>query len=371
MRFHIPASAILVAGLPLALLACKEEKPAPSNATIPKAAQSAAASKETASTEVDPGVLRLFAPLPAEFVAKDVSLAPERIDLGRQLYYDTRLSKSQGFSCNTCHLLDKYGVDGTPTSEGHKKQKGPRNSPSVYNAAGQFVQFWDGRAPTVEEQAKGPITNPIEMAMPDPKYVETVLNSIPGYVAAFKKAFPNDKNPVTIDNAAKAIGAFERKLVTPGRFDKFLNGDSKAITDEEKAGLKLFVSTGCTTCHSGALVGGTTFQKLGNVEPWPDEHDKGRFDQTKNDADKMMFKVPSLRNVEKTAPYFHDGMVPTLERAVVLMGKHQLGKDLNEKDVASIIAFLKTLTGDLPPAAMIAKPELPAGGPKTPKPEAG
>ena len=171
------------------------------------------------------------------------------------LYYEPRLSKSQEISCNSCHLLDQYGVDGQPTSDGHKGQAGDRNSPTVYNAAGHFVQFWDGRAADVEEQAKGPVMNPVEMAMPSEKQVIAVLKSMPEYVDAFKKAFPGEKDPISYENMAKAIGAFERKLITPSRWDKFLRGDSQALTNEEKAGFNVFMETGCQACHSGAISG--------------------------------------------------------------------------------------------------------------------
>ncbi len=290
-----------------------------------------------------------------------------RTDLGRKLYFDTRLSKNHDVACNSCHLLDKFGVDSKPVSPGHKKQTGDRNSPTVYNAAGHIAQFWDGRAKDVEEQAKGPVLNPVEMAMPNEAAVVNVLKSIPGYAADFKAAFPKATDPITYDNMAAAIGAFERKLVTPGRWDKFLGGDTSALTDDEKKGFMAFSAAGCVTCHSGPLVGGTMYQKLGVVSAWPSTKDQGRFKVTKNDADKMMFKVPSLRNVAKTGPYFHDGSVAKLDEAVRMMAQHQLGKTLSTSDVASIVQFLNALTGELP-TAYIAKPELPPSGPKTPKP---
>jgi cytochrome c peroxidase len=284
------------------------------------------------------------------------------------LYYDARLSRGQDVSCNTCHALDKYGVDDEALSTGFKGQKGARNAPTVYNAAGHFVQFWDGRAPTVEEQAKGPILNPVEMAMKDQKRVVEVLRSIPEYVEAFQKAFPDQKDSLTFDNVAQAIGAFERKLVTSSRWDKFLGGDQAALTDQEKAGLNTFLDAGCQACHSGAFMGGSVFQKLGAVKPYPDTRDLGRFDVTNQDADKQVFKVPSLRNVEKTAPYFHDGSVKTLEEAVTKMANYQLGRSLSPADATSILAFLKTLTGDLP-SEYIKEPALPKSTAKTPKPE--
>ena len=325
------------------------------------------AKKETALT---PAKLAVFASLPDKVPPKDGAHLEERVALGRMLYYDTRLSKSQTISCNSCHNLAAYGVDGEPTSEGFKDQRGSRNSPTVYNAAAHFVQFWDGRAPDVEAQAKGPVLNPVEMAMESDKAVVAVLESIPEYVAAFKKAFPDDKQPVTYDNVALAIGTFERGLLTPSRWDKFLGGDQTALTPEEQAGASEFLSQGCGTCHAGALLGGNLYQKIGVMKPYADTSDPGRFQVTHSEADRMMFKVPSLRNIEKTAPYFHNGKVSKLEDAVVQMADYQLGKQLQPAEVTSIVAFLKTLTGNVP-AQYIQKPELPKSGPKTPKPQTG
>jgi cytochrome c peroxidase len=316
---------------------------------------------------VDPAKLKLFKAAPDSVPPKDGAITPEKVALGKMLYYDTRLSRSQKISCNSCHDLAKYGVDGTPVSNGHKGQKGDRNAPTVYNAAGHFVQFWDGRAKDVEEQAKGPVLNPVEMAMKSDKEVVATLKSMPEYVDAFKKAFPEDKDPVTYDNLGKAIGAFERKLITASRWDKYLNGDENALTAEEKAGLAAFINSGCVTCHAGTYLGGNMFQKAGAVKPWPSEADPGRFKVTKNDADKMMFKVPSLRNIDKTAPYFHDGKTATLADAIAKMGEYQVGKTLSDADVKSIETFLKALTGDIP-ADYIKAPELPKSTAKTPKP---
>ncbi len=229
-----------------------------------------------------------------------------------------------------------------------KESTGDRNSPTVYNAAAHFVQFWDGRAADVEEQAKGPVLNPVEMAMPSEKDVIAVLKSMPEYVAAFKKAFPEDKDPVTYDNMGKAIGAFERKLITPARWDKFLKGDQTALTDEEKAGLNVFLANGCQTCHAGGQLGGNMFQKLGAVKAWPDSSDPGRFKVSKSEADRMMFKVPSLRNIEKTGPYYHNGKVVTLQEAIAKMAEHQLGKQMTDAEVKSVETWFKSLTGEIP-----------------------
>jgi cytochrome c peroxidase len=318
--------------------------------------------------EVDATKLQVFKPLPAVMDTASNPITDEKVALGRMLYYDPRLSKGQDVSCNTCHALNEYGVDNEPVSTGHKGQKGTRNAPTVYNAAGHFVQFWDGRAPTVEEQAKGPVLNPVEMAMPDQKRVIAVLKSMPEYVEGFRKAFTSEKDPVTYDNLGKAIGAFERKLITTSRWDKFLGGDQTAFTDAEKAGVNKFLEVGCQTCHSGAYVGGSMFQKLGAVKPWEDSKDLGRFAVTKQDGDKMVFKVPSLRNIEKTGPYYHDGSVKTLEEAVGDMADHQLGKQLSKEDIASIVTFLKTLTGEIP-GEYIKEPVLPKSTPRTPKPD--
>ena len=317
---------------------------------------------------VDPAKLKVFQPLPAVAAGPSGPPSEELIALGRMLYYEPRLSKSQKISCNSCHDLNKYGVDNEPTSDGHKGQKGDRNSPSVYNAALQFAQFWDGRAADVEEQAKGPVLNPVEMAMPSDKLAVAVLKSMPEYVAAFRRAFPSDKDPVTMDNAARAIGAFERKLLTPARWDKFLAGDAQALTAQEKAGLKVFLDAGCPVCHSGALLGGDMYQKLGVVKPYPDQSDPGRYRLTKREADRMVFKVPPLRNVEKTGPYFHNGKVARLEQAVQEMADYQLGKPLNRTEIESLVTFLKSLTGEIP-AEYIKAPELPKSTPRTPAPD--
>lgn len=328
----------------------------------------AGCSSQPKPVEIDAAKLKVFQVLPAAVETPANPITDEKVSLGRMLYYDTRLSKGQDKSCNSCHKLDAYGVDNEPTSEGHKKQRGNRNSPTVYNAAGHAVQFWDGRAKDVEEQAKGPVLNPVEMAMPGEKHVLAVIESIPEYVQAFQKAFPGEKKPVTYDNMAKAIGAFERKLTTPDRFDKFLAGDAAALSNEEKAGLNKYLDAGCAACHFGPYLGGSMFQKLGLVKPWPNQKDQGRYEATKQDVDRMMFKVPSLRNIEKTWPYFHDGSVASLEEAVKLMGAHQVERPLTDSEAAQIVTFLKTLTGVIP-ADYIKPPELPKSTARTPKPD--
>lgn len=354
---------VLFSALTVSLLAvaCEEKKPQPS-ASPPVAKEATSAAAEV---KVDRAMLSMFSALPPKMTSATAPATDDQITLGKQLYFDARLSKNQDLSCNSCHGLDSYGVDNKPTSPGHKGQLGARNSPTVYNAAVHARQFWDGRAKDVEEQALGPILNPVEMAMKDEAAVLAVVRSMPEYVASFKKAFPADKDPLTYANVGRAIGAFERTLVTPSRFDKYLAGDDAALTAGERAGLAKFLEVGCASCHLGPAVGGTELRKLGLIKPWATElKDNGRFDVTKDEADRYVFKAPSLRNVDKTAPYFHDGSVKTLDEAVKLMARHQLGKELSAGDADSIVAFLKSLTGELP---KIDPPELPKSTAKTPK----
>ena len=320
------------------------------------------------AVRVDSARLGIFKALPPVMDSAANPISDAKVALGRMLYFDARLSRGQDVSCNSCHVLSHYGVDNQPVSDGYKGQKGTRNSPTVYNAAGHFVQFWDGRAANVEEQAKGPILNPVEMAMPDEKRVLAMIGSMPEYVEAFQKAFPGEKHPATFDNLAKAIGAFERNLVTVSRWDKFLGGDQAALSDAEKAGLNEFLDVGCQTCHNGIYVGGSMFQKLGLAKPWDNVKDPGRFSVTKQETDRMVFKVPTLRNIEKTAPYYHDGSVSTLDEAVRQMADHQLARTLSKEETDSIVGFLKALTGELP-AEYIKEPALPKSTGKTPKPD--
>lgn len=292
----------------------------------------------------------LFKPLPKEIQQQETVAIAQKITLGKRLFLDTQLSENNSISCNSCHNLNTFGVDNEARSPGTKGQLGDRNSPSVYNSALHIAQFWDGRAKDVEEQALGPVLNPKEMAMPTEKVVLERLSSDPTYLEQFKAAFPNETQPINFINVGKAIGAFERTLLTPSRFDQYLEGDKSALTEQEKAGLQKFSETGCTACHNGVLLGANAYQKLGLVKPYvganPEDH--GRMTVTKNAAEDMFFKVPSLRNVEKTGPYFHDGSISTLEQAVDVMAEYQLGKKLSKEDVASIVTFLKSLTGSLP-----------------------
>lgn len=289
---------------------------------------------------------------------------PALVELGKKLYFDPRLSKSGFISCNSCHNLSMGGTDNIKTSIGHNWNEGPINAPTVLNSSLNVAQFWDGRAADLKAQAGGPIANPGEMGFSHTLAVG-MLQSIPGYVAEFKKAFGVDK--VTIDEVTKAIAAFEETLVTPNsRFDKWLKGDKKAITQDELAGYQLFKNTGCVACHNGPAVGGNSFQKMGQVEVYKASSPaEGRSAVTGKDADRFNFKVPTLRNVEMTYPYFHDGAANTLPEAVDIMARIQLGKKFTAEENAQVVAFLKTLTGDQPNFKL---PILPPSSDATPRP---
>ena len=309
---------------------------------------------------------QIFGPLPETPVfKKDNPGNPAKIQLGKMLYFDTRLSKSGVFSCNSCHNLATAGVDNEPLSTGHKWQAGGRNAPTVLNAALHISQFWDGRAEDVEEQAMMPIMNPVEMAA-DPDLVVQRLESIPEYVALFEKAFAGSEKPLTFENAAKAIAVFERTLITPSRFDDFMKGDMKALTDDEKAGLELFISTGCPICHSGPTVGGKVYQRFGVLKAPKFLKDKGRFEVTGRERDMNVLKVPSLRNVTRTYPYFHDGSEWSLEHAVWTMAQVQLGVSLDDKQLKLIVTFLSALEGR---GVDITLPALPPSTDSTPRPD--
>ncbi len=285
-------------------------------------------------------------------------------ELGKKLYFDPRLSKSGFISCNSCHNLSMGGTDNIPTSIGDKWQQGPINAPTVLNSSLNVAQFWDGRAADLKAQAGGPIANPGEMGFSHTLAVN-VLESIPGYVREFKQVFGTDK--ITIDEVTAAIAEFEKTLVTPNsRFDQWLLGKNDALTPEELAGYKLFKESGCIACHNGPAVGGSSFQKMGIVEAYKATSPaEGRSAVTGKDADRFNFKVPTLRNVEMTYPYFHDGAANTLPEAVDTMGRLQLGKRFTPQENAEIVAFLKTLTGDQPSFQL---PVLPPSSDKTPRP---
>ena len=316
----------------------------------------AAGSTSSVKSGIDRERLASFAPLPRSMPSPANPQTPAKTALGRQLFWDPILSHARDVSCATCHDLANYGVDGLKVSEGHAGQMGRRNSPSVFNRGRTFALMWDGSFSNLEEQAKGPILNPVEMAMTEADVVER-LRSHAGYASAFAEAFPDDADPISIANVSAAIGLFERQLIThDSRWDRFLDGDATALTAEEQAGFNTFVDTGCVTCHFGPNVGDTMFQKLGLVKAWPDSRDRGRFDVTKRDEDWLVFRVPSLRNVDKTGPYLHDGSQSSLPEVVRLMGRHQLGKELSEDNVKAIVAWLHTLTGNLP-EGLVEKPQ--------------
>ncbi|HET8546992.1 MAG TPA: cytochrome-c peroxidase [Bryobacteraceae bacterium] len=323
----------------------------------------------------DPALLKraqtTFKPIPeAPPALQRNPLTPEKIELGKMLYFDPRLSASWLISCNTCHNLSLGGVDLLETSIGHGWQKGPRNGPTVLNAVFNIAQFWDGRAKDLSEQAMGPVQAAVEMNSTPDRTVKT-LRSIPEYVRRFEKAFAGQKDAVTFENMARAIEAFEATLLTPNsRFDQYLNGNPGALKEPEQNGLRLFMTKGCANCHNGVNVGGTAYFPFGVVEkPGADvlpRNDKGRFAVTRTASDEYVFKSPSLRNVELTAPYFHSGKVWDLRQAVAVMGSAQLGATLSEAETTDIAAFLRTLTGEQP---KITYPVLPSHTRDTPLPD--
>jgi cytochrome c peroxidase len=300
---------------------------------------------------------KFFAVLPSSAENIENPMTEEKIALGKALYFDNRLSLDQTQSCNTCHNVETYGVDNEPTSKGDNGGLGTRNSPTSFNAALHISQFWDGRNKDVEEQAGGPILNPVEMAIPDEAFILKRLKEVPEYKTMFAAAYPDQADPMTYKNLTWAIGAFERTLLTPSAFDEFLAGNKEALTNEEIKGLKTFVDVGCTTCHSGALLGGNMLMKFGlSVNYWELTNsttiDSGRFAETRQASDMFVFKVPSLRNIEKTYPFFHDGSVADLNDAIQIMAKTSLNKELSTDEVSEIATFLKTLTGKVPASAL-------------------
>ena len=290
---------------------------------------------------------------------------PAKVELGKQLFFDPRLSRSGFISCNSCHNLSMGGSDNLQTSIGHNWQQGPINSPTVLNSSLNVAQFWDGRAADLKEQAAGPIANPGEMAFTHTLAVDT-LRSIPRYSEAFARVYGVQQ--ITIDEVTDAIAEFEETLVTPfSRFDRWLLGDTQAMTEDELRGYQLFKDTGCVACHNGPAAGGNSFQKMGLISAYETGNPaEGVAGLTGQDADRFKFKVPTLRNVELTYPYFHDGAYWTLEEAVDVMARLQLGRQLGDEDIASITAFLKTLTGQQPSFAL---PILPPSNNATPRPK--
>jgi len=340
---------ILIYGIAIALfVSCGENKKQKDNSDtsgVEKTSDSFSGLNEKAKS--------LFGSLPEIAQNTNNPITDEKVELGKKLYFDNRLSKDNTQSCNTCHNLDTYGVDNKSFSEGNNGGLGGRNSPTTLNAALHISQFWDGREPDVEAQAGGPILNPDEMEMPNEEAVVERLSGIEEYVDLFSKVFQEDDPSLTYDNLKKAIGAFERKLITPTKFDDYLAGNNNALTEMEKEGLQTYINAGCVACHSGNALGGNMYQKFGLFGNYweytkSEKIDNGRFDVTKNESDKYVFKVPGLRNIEKTYPYFHDGSVGDLKQAVSIMAKSQSNKDLTEKEVNDIVTFLNTLTGEVP-----------------------
>lgn len=293
-----------------------------------------------------------FKVLPSKAVNPENKLTEAKVSLGKVLYYDNRLSKDQTQSCNTCHNLATYGVDNLPTSPGDNGIPGTRNSPTVLNAAFKGAQFWDGRNKDVEEQAGGPVLNPAEMAIPNEQFLIDRLKKVDFYQTLFTEAYPGEEDPFTYKNIRHAIAAFERTLITPTVFDDYLANNIDALSDDEKRGLNTFIDQGCIACHTGTMLGGNMLQKFALFGDYWDHTgsekiDFGKFEETKVETDKFMFYVPTLRNVEKTGPYFHDGSVANLSETIKIMGKTELNKNLTNEQVADIEIFMKTLTGQI------------------------
>jgi len=307
----------------------------------------------------------LFAPLPAVVSTAENPLTPEKVRLGRMLYFEPRVSADGTVSCARCHQPALYGTDALPRSIGAEHRVHPRHAQTVLNAAIQFVQHWRGDRTSVEDQATRALTAPPAHGNPSYESAMAKLKAIRGYPELFAQAFPGETEPVTAGNFGKAVGAYVRTLTTPAPFDAFLLGDDRALSAEAQAGLRTFIQVGCPACHSGAGVGGAMYQKFGLVEDYwkatgSAPLDKGRFDVTQDPADLYVFKVASLRNVAMTPPYFHDGSVATLPAAVRVMARVQLGRTLSDTEVLGIVAFLESLTGPLP-ADFATAPTLPVG----------
>ncbi|HXY62382.1 MAG TPA: cytochrome c peroxidase [Nitrospirota bacterium] len=299
----------------------------------------------------------VFGPLPSSMPAPDNPITPEKVKLGKVLFWETRISVDRTVSCVKCHPIGLYAADGLKKAIGNTCKENPRNSPTILNAAAQISAHWIGNRTGVEDQAKQALVGPPSFGMPSYESVEKILRGMKGYVVMFKEAFPDDKEPVTVDNFAKAIGAFERTLMTPAPFDDFMKGNAQALTDRQKRGLKTFLNTGCITCHFSPYLGGQMYEKFGKFEPYEkytksEKVDEGRFTVTKNPADKFFFKVPVLRNVAETPPYFHDGSVARLSDVVTIMAKIQLARDLTPEQTGDIVAFLASLTGKIPDSVL-------------------
>ncbi len=325
---------------------------------------------QTYASDIRERANKTFKPIPETAPAiKGNPATAIKVELGKMLYFEPRLSASALISCNTCHNVGMGGMDYQETSIGHGWHKGPRNAPTVLNSVFNIAQFWDGRAKDLREQAKGPVQASVEMNSTPERVIKT-LKSMPEYIRIFKKAFPAEKEPVTFDNMAKAIEVFEATLLTPdSRFDKYLKGDKNALSKTEKTGLGLFMDKGCSICHGGINMGGQGYYSFGVVERPEAEilqGDKGRFKVTHVKSDEYVFKAPSLRNIEITPPYFHSGQVWDLKEAIIIMGSAQLGIQLTDSEANKIVSFLKTTTGVQP---KIEYPILPAPTADTPRPK--
>ena len=298
--------------------------------------------QSTVLSSIKPYNSEQIQPLPVEII-----LPLDKVDLGHRLFNETGLSKDNTISCTSCHLLNKAGTDRRPVSIGVNGAAGLLNSPTVFNSAFNFAQFWDGRAATLEEQASGPIHNPVEMGS-NWQEILTRLRADDGYQTLFKKIY---QDGISVDNIVDAIATFERSLITPNsRFDQYLRGNKIALTEDEQQGYQYFKDYGCISCHQGINIGANMFQRFGVFDGYFNnktisQSDLGRFNVTGIEEDRYVFKVPSLRNVAVTAPYFHDGSVSTLENAVMIMGRYQLGRELSEEDIRLLTAFLQSLTG--------------------------
>ena len=307
---------------------------------------------------------QILGPLPASMTSEKNPITPEKVKLGKMLFYESRISSDGTVSCAKCHPIALYGTDGLRKSIGNHCKENLRNDPTIFNAAGQISEHWVGNRTSVEDQAKQSLIGAMSFGMPSYDSVEKILRAYKEYEVLFEAAFPGEKEPVNVDNFAQAIGAFERTLITPAPFDAFLKGSKDAITAQQKRGLTAFMDQGCVTCHFSPFVGGQIYQKFGIFESYEkytksEKVDEGKYTVTKNESDKYVFKVPVLRNVEMTSPYFHDGSVDKLEDAVWIMGKIQLGKDIPKEQVQDMVAFLHALTGRIPEDAKTI-PELPS-----------
>lgn len=372
MMSLLSRSSLLSAGVLCACVASacddkRKEAPPPAPTPVETSAAATGAPASTTIPAFDPTQLNLFAPIPD---GVDEPVMDDATKLGHELFFDKRLSRGQDVACASCHDLANAGQDGEVTATGTKKQKSKRNTPGVLNAGGSFAQGWDARTTSIDDFVMPHVLDPSIMGMPDDKRVTDTVASIPAYVAAFKKAFPDEKVAVTAETVSRALGTYTKKLFARSRWDRYLAGEKSALTDAELGGFAMFVEAGCTSCHQGKYVGATQTQKLGIARPWPAPagEEPGRYAITKQEADRGMWKVPTLRNVTRTGPYLHDGSVASLEEITRLMGRHQAGRELSDPQIKAIVAWLGTLTGEAP-KELTTKPQLPPSGPKTPKPD--